>query len=557
MRPIPERWRVSLTAVLMMVVAVSASGQRATMNRDIAAIHVASAADAIAAGDDERAEALLNRAVETDSSFSDPRYLLATIASETQVRTSEAIDLLRTALVLGAWSRYSFDEASVLLAELYVRTGQNFDALEVLSAVDTATPLFPESLLARVLLARIEALRGEERIDEADNELVRARDRFPDDPAFFLIELSDEPIPSLRYRDELNRLLRVSSEPGDALLAALLVYAETAPTQSESEWAADQYEELGGRYPAIALARRRFVPTGSIDSFLALGGVSHPDLIARLGDLDPDEQEQIDAAVAAYSGVATVDADRDGWYEERMDVSSGVVMRWDVDRNEDGQNEASVSFGRTLPASVSVTTDSGDSLVRYDRYPYVQSVELPRLGGAERLILRPRATTFMVVNGIPADGPRYGAGMSISAPLPVFDLLAAERATTVTEELDADGLVRERRYLEEGVVVRVADDSDGDGRWDYLVVMDDGLPAAAVRDLDGDGYFEVSEGYERGRLVIRAIDENDNGTPEIVERRDESSRNWDVNEDGEIDIREFTSWVDEVLGEFGFLELNR
>ena len=118
MRPIPERWRILLLVGLIAFVATSTFGQRAAMNRDIALVTVTSAITALDAGDVDRAEDLLHRAQETDATFSDPRYLLAMIASQSQARTIEAVDMLRTALVLDSWSRFSSDDASVLLAEL-------------------------------------------------------------------------------------------------------------------------------------------------------------------------------------------------------------------------------------------------------------------------------------------------------------------------------------------------------------------------------------------------------------------------------------------------------
>ncbi|MFW5784454.1 MAG: hypothetical protein ACOCY8_08055, partial [Spirochaetota bacterium] len=76
--------------------------------------------------------------------------------------------------------------------------------------------------------------------------------------------------------------------------------------------------------------------------------------------------------------------------------------------------------------------------------------------------------------------------------------------------------------------------------------------------LDGDGYYEVAEGYRNGRLVALAVDSDDDGEPEVFEREaGVPVREWDINGDGVIDVREFSWWTDEVIREFPLAEQRR
>ena len=238
-------------------------------------------------------------------------------------------------------------------------------------------------------------------------------------------------------------------------------------------------------------------------------------------------------------------------------MADGVITEWGLDRNQDGVSEIDVEFEGRLPSVAIIESPSGLATVRYERYPYVYSVALPHPDGSVRSIVRPRSLRYTILDGLPEAGPLYGSEVQLRQPLPRLDLRSVARGAIAEEDVSPDGLVTERRYLDQGVVTRLVADLDRDGAWDLLTVMEDGMPKASVRDIDNDGRFEVVEGFDHGRLVIRAIDENDNGTPEIVELFEDDAREWDLNEDGEIDLREFGLMTDSVLDEFEFLELNR
>jgi hypothetical protein len=458
---------------------------------------------------------------------------------------------------LDSWNVYGSPHALIELAQLYVQTRQPVSALDALLQVDPDVPDFPDDLMADQQFLTVVALRDYGYSGDADEALLAARDRFPNDPRFFLIELTDEPIPSLRYREELERLIRNTSDHADALLATVLRYAETAPTAAENAWAVDTYSAMGGDDPAIAIAAGRFSDATPVDLFLNLGGAARRDLLDRVTESAGDELDMLTTALTAFTGIATVDDDSDGYWEERLTVDNGMVHRWEVDRNQDGVSELVVEFGAESPERVETMTELGPATVVYDLYPYVESVERRYMDGRLRTIVRPRSLRYAILDGLPDDGPRYDSAMSVRLPPPALDIDAIDRTAIAVEELGPDGVVTERRYLQSGMVSRSVADTDGDGSWDRLTVMDEGEPSAALWDIDGDGYFEVAEGYVDGRLAMRAIDENDSGTPEIIEQYEEDTREWDLNEDGTIDVREFDLWTRSVVGEFDFLGLNR
>jgi tetratricopeptide (TPR) repeat protein len=541
---------------LLITLAMATSADLPRMNRDIALLYVDAAADAIAVAHYEEACRFLDRALEQNPLSSDAHYLSAVARAHDQTSTVQAEEHLQQALQLDSWSRYTGTHGAAALAAIYYRTGRYREVGEVLADVPADDPLLPEELLAQMRYYQIRALY-ESGDPGADRLLVRSRDRFPDDARFFDIALSREAVPSLRYRDELERLIAADSGDDPALLIAVLRYAETAPTAEEATWAVATYLDFGGADPAVALAQDRFTGESDLSLFVELGGVAHRDLVGAVVSSDESTLSTLEEAVSQFSGTAIVDSNRDGFYEERLTVSDGMIVSWSADRNQDGVHEVEIELGPRLPQTARVDTPAGLVQLRYGRYPYVESAEVSGAEGTERMVVRPNTVSFSVLQEIPEDGPSYGSTIRLRDPLPVVDLGAVSRASISVEDLDPEGRPVRIRYLENGAVARVVSDLDRDGRWDQLAVLRDGVVVGSVRDIDTDGYFEVAEGYTDGQLAIRAIDENDNGTPEIVEIKMDDVREWDLNEDGTIDFREFGIWTDGVKSEFSFLELNR
>ena len=163
---------------------------------------------------------------------------------------------------------------------------------------------------------------------------------------------------------------------------------------------------------------------------------------------------------------------------------------------------------------------------------------------------------------LPVGGPSLDSSLELPADFAGLDLSAVRLAAESVQMYDADGRIVEDRMLEDGVVLRSSRDTNGDGAMDHLVVYESGLPVTALRDIDGDGYFEVAEAYVDGRISMIIVDEDDNGTPDVTEHartgaRDGADREWDLDQDGVIDVREFGIWTDSVRRQFPFLENDR
>jgi hypothetical protein len=100
-----------------------------------------------------------------------------------------------------------------------------------------------------------------------------------------------------------------------------------------------------------------------------------------------------------------------------------------------------------------------------------------------------------------------------------------------------EGTLLARCELLDGAIVRVDEDTDGDGKVDHIVLYRDGLPATGKRDLDGDGVFETAELYAGGALRKIEVDVGGDGKPDYVRTyQGGGSEAWDLDADGVMDL---------------------
>jgi hypothetical protein len=262
--------------------------------------------------------------------------------------------------------------------------------------------------------------------------------------------------------------------------------------------------------------------------------------------------------MSAYSGTSVIDTDRDGYWEELFESEDGMITRWVVDANEDGVAEYNTRFASGEPTEV--TVNSGEQNVRfeYDVYPFARTISFVQPDGEVVLIPQPWSVSFRVASEIDPGGASFTTPLQLPQRLPLPDLPAYYRAATRIDRTDSGGRVVESRFYEAETLVRSSHDTDDDGVFDRLVVYSNGLPQTVVRDIDRDGYFEVVETYTDGRLDAVVVDDDDDGAPDVYERRSDGGvREWDLNEDGTIDVIEYGTLVEGVRREFPFVEAGR
>ncbi len=544
-------------ALIFGVVTLVAGADTTELNRGLSLLYI----DAIENASINVAHALVlvESALEFDPTSSDALFLRAYLQRGIQERTTAVISDFEQALAVDNFASIDRNHAVVAYAEVLLRTRRPEDALTVLGGADLTAPDVDPRLVADALVveARASVQRGNG--VRANRAVADGRRQFPDDPRFFLLELESEQSPSFRYRRELDRLLRVGAD-GRSMEAAVLRYALTAPISSERTWAFETYLDIGGQDAAIVLALAGSGEGDIVETFTSLNGYDRRDVLLDVMEMVPGTVT-LDALLGdarQFSGLSHSDSDGDGFWEERVTVVEGFIERWEIDADQNGINEVEVVLHEGEPVQLTAEQPAGMVIAEYDSYPFVRTVTVPLPVGGSRHNLLPFAVRVPILVRLPIGGPSLESSLELPDGFVGLDLSAVILASASVQVRDSEERVVQNSSLEEGIVVRSSWDTNGDGAMDHLVVYRSGLPVTALRDIDGDGYFEVAEAYVEGRLSLMVVDEDDNGTPDVIEDAGGGGeRAWDLDQDGVIDVREFGIWTDSVRREFPFLENNR
>ncbi len=549
-----------LAAWILALLAIAAPGfpQVRKIDRAAADQYLAQARQAAASSAWTEVGAFLDSSLEFFPEYSESCLLYARLQLREQEGTRAGLDWLRRALASGTWRSTDPAQAATELAAVLVRTRRFAEGRSVLAAgiaPGTAPGLGaldnPEAALlwGRALLGLGEAAA-------ASRHLELAVARYPQQPRLYL-ELARARLAlgqAAGAREVLNRGRRALPGAAELTLEAARLERER-PRRREL---VEEFARQGGTNPAaaaLALSLGPRDPTVWQERFVSWGG---PAAVRPLADLQAYYRTlppSLLAAVREFSGSRTLDADEDGFYEERYQYQQGRLQGWALDRDQDGVAEAEVQFDsglpmnlvatpqrelpatpqRELPATPQRELPAGSLEFRYSSYPFLAEV-MARDGRGRRVYeLEPYRQRLALFVGSPPFG---------SAPLRLASdrwPAEAEVARLAFAIRDAPAGGAERRYaLQAGQVVRLEEAPYEDGKFSRVVEYARGRPVLGRRDLDQDGVFEVRESYAGGQLTGLSEDGDGDGHPEFWEQfgPEGTRRFWDYDGDGRADSRE-------------------
>ena len=529
----------TLPLLLALLAAAPAAAQdgAAAASRAQADAFLSQAVAALQSADLPRAASLAESALQLSPSYSEALYLAAQVESEDRASTRTAIGRLRTARQSSTWTRTDPAAAEQLLAGLLTRTGQLPEARRMAERLAAARPEDPRNFL---LLARV--------LDKAGNTAAELRlladslARFPESDE---LRLLDARVMARNGRSaEAAAVVRTGLKVHPDSLPLLLSSAGLEIDRSLRKSAVDRYLSQGGTDPLAALLGVESVPVGQrrryLDTFLSLGGLSRQDLVIRAQDAlkgSRDLTAALAAALSGYTGNRDLDADLDGYWDERWTFDGGKVTRWVRDPVQDGAPTFAADFRDGAPAVLSVRDASGTvTRIGYSRYPWIDRAEVPG-EGTWFLVPYTLQCAFLRDAVPPADGsaPRIAARIVV----PTGDAL--RRDSSRLEQYGTDGVTVVRRTdLDRGQKVFMEESLAGDGLMDHRVWFQGGQPSRGLRSLAHDGVFQVTETWSNGRLAADAIDTDGDGKVDYRETFGSFPlRAWDLNEDGRDDSREY------------------
>ncbi len=525
-------------AWILALLATAATGfaQAGSINRAAADQYLGQARQAADSGAWAEAAALLDSSLEFFPEYSESCLLYARVRLREQAGTRAGIDWLKRALASGTWTVTDPAQASTELAGVLVRTRRFAEARTVLAqlAPGEAPGLGArEDPLAALLWGR--ALLGQGEAAAASRHLELAAARYPLEPRLYL-ELARARAALGQVsaaRDVLSRGRRAIPEAPELTLEA----ARLERDRSARRELLEEYARRGGTDPAaaaLALTLGPRDPAAWQERFVSWGGLAAVRPLADLQAFYRTLPPPVLAAVREFSGTRTLDADEDGFYEERYQFERGSLQGWLLDRDQDGVPEAEVRFESGRPLSLV----AGSLEFRFSSYPFLAQVTAGDARGQRVYELEPYRQRLALFAGSPPFGaaPLRLAAVRWPAEAEVGRMAFAMRETPAGEA--------ERRYtLQAGQMVRLEESPYDDGKYGRVVEYARGQPVSGRRDLDQDGFFEVRETYSTGALAGLSEDSDGDGRPEFWEQfgPEGTRRFWDYDGDGRADSRELES----------------
>lgn len=546
-----------LVAGLVCLAATSAVGQ--SSDSSIAALYVEAAIEASVRGDYAAARELVSTGIEFGSGLSDVYHVDSFLLAVSGDRAA-ALEQAETARELASWDLVSPTAGAGLHLLLLVQMLRADEAAQ-LALGAPSLPADESGELRALYWAQLTALRAAGLWSEYESLLLRALDRFPDSPRFLWLTIQDDRLAGVETRRRLERLLGEESVDGlwlerpfwiPTLEDAVHEFALRSEFRGDREWAAETLRERAWEDQRLALL------IADTDSGAAVRLVEQSDeslnidlAQALLATLPAESRARLERFLSEFTGTAFRDVNGDSYPDEYLEAELGRVREFSRDRNQDGDPELLVQIAEGSPVLAELAINGQLHRARYGQYPFLQAVDVEVEGGLERFEVRPRTLRLELVAFDGGEPFAVGSGTRLVENPRILATGELVRGAVQSSIVSGSGVEIERRYHEAGEIVRIMRDEDEDGVWDRLMTTTGGRPDTGIRDTDADGYFEIAEGYRNGRLVALAIDSDRDGIPEYFEQRSGlPEREWDLNGDGSIDVREFDWWTDRVIREF-------
>jgi hypothetical protein len=491
-----------------------AGGYETPGDRAIAETYVIWAETAIAENRWAEALAGLERGADFSAVSSDLAYLLALARSHENQPKGAVLEALHYGLEINRWNRYSAGASMVLKAETMLHIRRYNDALSTVAGLPQTQD---------IVCLKLRALKGLDDRAGFSKLLAEGMNAYPREPRLIRIffEYAAERLPEGNERDLLDRALKrlpllIQSDKALAYLAVPFIFDNDNARRLLAAYRA----ETAGGVPA------------SIPRALNLGLIEGNDGVEELFKSPLQEEKRLDKnlllevwsllrdtaqrdhfteRLAAFSGLITEDADKDGYPESYVRYQDGIITEYWYDENQDGLAETTVFFEAGVPVRMEAVLPSdsegaGRALyayppatdkerikaeVRWEQYPSVLNTSL------QGAVYIPKPFDFfffpLYFKRLECGGLLYPERNDLMGKISqrglVFSSLAVERPSR-----EFPGGV-ERIDLEQGIPQKAQERLYG--RLVSETTFQFGRPAVQRIDLDRNGYLETLRYFQK------------------------------------------------------------
>jgi tetratricopeptide (TPR) repeat protein len=489
-------------------------------------------------GSAEAAGALIGSALELAPDYSEALYARGRLRIGQRVSTMAGLTDLRAALQHGSWSTSDPTEAELLLGQTLLRTGSVAEARAVAQRLAN---LHPENGRILLLLARVQGRSGDSAAEQ--KTLSEAAQRFPDMDEIRLLNSSLLERQGRRAAAVEAVATGLKFHPDSLILLLAAARLERDPKKQAA--AVELYGRKGGIDPLADVLGLESAPAAERKRHLALflshSGLTRQDLIDRVIAAVKSNKElaaTLQSALSSFSGSRDLDADADGYWEERWDFDAGKIIRWTREPAENGIAQYASDFRAGRPATLTYQASPDVRLtLAFSSYPFFEKAAEAN-GPTFFIVPYSLQCVFLqpaAANPFTGLSPRIASRFAV----PTFDQI--RKASSRSEEYAADGItVLRRTSLSRGLAIFMEEDANGDGRMEHRLWYVNGAPSRGERSLDGTTLFQVKESWKDGKLASDTYDTDGDGISDFRETFGmKSMKAWDYNEDGRDDSREF------------------
>ena len=525
--------------ILFIVVASNLYAQRD--DSEVAQQYVQWVQQAIDEGRWHDAYTALVRVSDFETVSSDISYLIAITNNHYGADRVITVEHLNRAIETNRWTIYSVNHALLLKAEQLIAMRFYTDALNSLDLIIELGDLASNAQMrADAFMLRLLALRGGisyvQVLEQFRSQVLSAMDRFPRDPRplriFFeyaasvsnrMPELSGlQPVDEILLEFAFRRLpFMLETDPELAWMAA--------PFMSDTEAA----RRLVASYRAGGIPHirnRDFMPhPGSIPVALNLGllddfeaveelfsgsrGFNHPLPPNIIPDGNPVLEKNIVAdtyyllrseegrnffsqKLLSFTGIIFTDDDNDGFVDSRTHYNSGLIQRFELDRNQRNIFDLQFFMNGGVPVNAIVRLTGQDiyAHVNWERYPSVEKVILESpLSSGEIFLFGPADFQYAPVAFTEFGGSNNLGGLLFPVPaLQFIDItfrsLLYFCSSLTRSSLEINGAM-ETIYMNRGVMLQAIETLND--RQVSVTEFERGLPVIQYIDLDLDGRMET------------------------------------------------------------------
>ncbi len=503
--------------LLLVVLAASLFAATSGAGRNFALRYLNLAINAVSSGDYESADSLAVTGLSYDETVADFWYIRAKAAAERNDASKNIIEYLEKAVAYKDWLKYSSTNAVVMLADLYYKTGNFNQCLDILN--DVSKNAMPE-----IYYLQAASLYAVGSVKEARNIISFSTSLYPENAEFVSLffkseyDISSKTGSKLPYKDPptgeisrklLKRVYDLFEKSSDILLyAAFFADQEEASNLIKLYTAGTDLYGYNIFYPFASLKCGFLSESQAFDVYAKLAGDNFEyDMFKTMAlEMKSDEaREHLLKILSSFSSTIKFSSCNNGVYDITCLYKYGRPEKIVYDKNNDGVVDWYIECDYGAP--VSLVDEEHKVSVKYHSFPSIKTADFLATNTSYSFVPFTENWTPVLLEKTSFGSEEYPFFIPVLANIPdhnnesiaLSEEEALENAYQVKLPLPGGNKTEAVFSLFEKQPVSVKYYENGREYADAIFV--DGLLSTRFVDMDRDGVKEIKEVYKVPAIV--------------------------------------------------------